>query len=167
MFSTKSGAAKLSLVIVVGLIVLKVVVAVVTGSISILAQATDSFLDLFAVSITVFSIRIAVKPADEEHPFGHGKAENIAAIVQAMLIFTAGGFIIYSAVRRITTGTTIELTQAGIGVMLVSIITSILLSRHLLKVSRAVDSIALQAVAHNIAADVYSAVAVLAGLIAI
>jgi len=143
------------------------VVAVVTGSISILAQAADSFLDLFAVSITVFSIRIAAKPADEEHPFGHGKAENIAAIAQAMLIFTAGGFIIYSAVRRITTGTTIELTQAGIGVMLVSIITSILLSRHLLKVSRAVDSIALQAVAHNIAADVYSAVAVLAGLIAI
>jgi cation diffusion facilitator family transporter len=167
MFSTRSGAARLSLVVVIGLIVLKVVVAVLTGSISILAQAADSFLDLFAIVVTFFAINIATKPADEEHPFGHGKVENIAAIVQAMLIFTAGGLIIYSAVRRIITGATIELTEAGIGVMLVSIIASIFLSRHLLKVSRTVDSVALQATAHNIAADVYSAAAVLAGLIAI
>ncbi len=167
MFSTRSGAARLSLVVVIGLIVLKVVVAVLTGSISILAQAADSFLDLFAIVVTFFAINIATKPADEEHPFGHGKVENIAAIVQAMLIFTAGGLIIYSAVRRIITGATIELTEAGIGVMLVSIIASVFLSRHLLKVSRTVDSVALQATAHNIAADVYSAAAVLAGLIAI
>ncbi|GAH88434.1 unnamed protein product, partial [marine sediment metagenome] len=117
--------------------------------------------------ITFFAVTIAIKPADEEHPFGHGKVENIAAIVQAMLIFTAGGLIIYSAVHRIIAGVTIELTEAGIGVMLVSIIASIFLSRHLLKVSRAVDSIALQANAHNIAADVYSAAAVLAGLLVI
>jgi len=167
MFSTRSGAAKLSLVVVIGLVVLKIVVAAITGSISVLAQAVDSFLDLFAIVVTFFAINIATKPADEEHPFGHGKVENIAAIVQAMLIFTAGGLIIYSAVRRIITGATVELTEAGIGVMLVSIIASIFLSRHLLKVSRTVDSIALQATARNIAADVYSAAAVLAGLIAI
>jgi len=167
MFSTRSGAVKLSLVVVIGLIVLKVVVAVITGSISILAQAVDSFLDLFAIVITFFAVTIATKPADEEHPFGHGKVENIAAIVQAVLIFTAGGLVIYFAVHRIIAGVTIELTEAGIGVMLVSIIASVFLSRHLLKVSRAVDSIALQASAHNIAADVYSAAAVLAGLLVI
>ncbi len=167
MFSTRSGAAKLSLVVVIGLIALKVVVAMLTGSISILAQAMDSFFDLFAVVITFFAVSIAVKPADGEHPFGHGKVENIAAIVQAMLIFAASGFIIYAAVRRIIDGVTIELTEAGIGVMLVSIIASVFLSRHLLKVSRAVDSIALQASARNIAADVYSAAAVLIGLLII
>ncbi len=167
MFSTRGSAAKLSLVIITGLIVLKVVVAVMTGSISILAQAVDSFLDLFAIVITLFAVSIAIKPADEEHPFGHGKVENIAAIVQAMLIFTAGGLIIYSAVRRIIAGVTIELTEAGIGVMLVSIIASVFLSRHLLKVARVVDSIALQASARNVAADVYSAAAVLAGLLVI
>jgi len=167
MFSSQSGAVKLALVVIIGLIALKVVVAVITGSISILAQAVDSFLDLFAVVITFFAVSIATKPADEKHPFGHGKVENIAAIVQAVLIFTAGGLIIYSAVRRIIVGTTVELTEAGIGVMLVSIIVSIFLSRHLLKVSRAVDSIALQANARNIAADVYSAAAVLAGLVAV
>lgn len=167
MFSTQSGAAKLMLIVVIGLIVLKVVVAVITGSISILAQAVDSSLDLFAVVITFFTIRIAAKPADKEHPFGHGKAENIAAIVQAMLIFTAGGLIIYSAIHRIQVEATVELAEAGIGVMLVSMIASIFLSRHLFKVSKAVDSIALQANAHNIAADVYSTAAVLVGLVAV
>ena len=167
MLSTRSGAARLSLAVVIGLVVLKVVVGVITGSISVLAQAADSFLDLFAVAIVFFAISIAIKPADEEHPFGHGKVENIAAIVQAMLIFAAGGLIVYSAVQRIIAGTTVELTEAGIGLMLISIIASVFLSRHLLKVSRTTDSIALQATAHNIAADVYSAAAVLAGLIAI
>ncbi len=167
MFSSQGGAAKLALAVVIGLIALKVAVAVITGSISILAQAVDSFLDLFAIAITFFAVSIAIKPADEEHPFGHGKVENIAAIVQAVLIFIAGGLIIYSAARRIIAGTTVELTEAGMGVMLVSIIASIFLSRHLRKVSRTADSIALQANARNIAADVYSAAAVLAGLAAV
>ena len=167
MFSSRSGAAKLSLAVVIGLILLKVTVAVITGSISIFAQALDSFLDLFAVVITFFAIVIAAKPADEEHPFGHGKAEDIAATVQAVLIFATVGLIIYAAVHRIIVGATVELTEAGIGVMLVSMIVSILLSRHLLKVSQATGSIALEANARNIAADVYSAAGVLAGMVAI
>ena len=167
MFSSQRGAAKLMLIVVIGLIALKVAAAVITGSISILAQAVDSGLDLLAVAITFITINIATKPADKEHPFGHGKAENIAATVQAVLIFTAGGLIIYSAVQRIITGAKVELAEAGIGVMLVSMIASIFLSRHLFKVSQAADSIALQANAHNIAADVYSTAAVLAGLAAV
>ena len=167
MFSTKSGAAKLSLIVIIGLIALKSAVAVITGSISVLAQAVDSFLDLFAVATTFFAISIATKPADGKHPFGHGKVENIAAVVQAVLIFAAGGLIIYSAIRRIMSGTTIELSEAGIGVMLVSILASIFLSRHLMKVSQATDSLALEANARNIAVDVYSAAGVLVGLVAI
>ncbi len=167
MFATKSGAAKISLGAVVGLIAFKVVVGVITGSISVLAQAADSFLDLFAISITFLAVVVATRPADEEHPFGHGKVENIAAVVQAVLIFAAGGLIIYSAISRIITGATLELTEAGIGVMLVSIIVSIFLSRHLLKVAKAADSVAFEANARNIAADIYSAAGVLVGLVVI
>ena len=167
MFSTRTGAVKLSLTVIIGLILLKVGVGIITGSLSILAQAADSFLDMFAVATTFLAIRIATKPADGEHPFGHGKVENIAAIVQALLIFTAGGLIIYSAIQRITTGTTLALPEAGIGVMLVSVIASILLSRHLRRVARATDSIALEANAHNIATDVYSAAAVMIGLLVV
>jgi len=166
-FSSQSGAAKLMLIVVIGLIVLKVVVAIITGSISILAQTVDSSLDLFAVVVTFIAIRIATKPADREHPFGHGKVENIAAIVQAGLIFIAGGLIIYSAVHKIIVGAKVELAEAGMGVMLISMIASVFLSRHLLKVSRATDSVALEANAHNIAADVYSTAAVLAGLVVV
>ena len=167
MFSTRSGAARLSLIVITGLVVLKIVVSAITGSISIIAQSIDSLLDLLAVATTFLAVRIATKPADKEHPFGHGKVENIAAIGQAALIFTAGALIIYSAARRITIGATVELTEIGIGVMAASIIVSIFLSRHLLKVSRATDSVALEANARNITTDIYSAAAVLAGLVAI
>ncbi len=163
----QSYAAKLMLIVVSGLIALKVAVAIITGSISILAQAVDSSLDLLAVVVTFIAIRVATKPADREHPFGHGKVENIAAMVQAGLIFTVGGLIIYSAVHRMIIGATVELAEAGIGVMLVSMIVSIFLSRYLFRVSRAVDSIALEANAQNIAVDVYSTAAVLVGLVVV
>lgn len=165
MFSGRSGAARLSILVVVSLIVLKVVVGIITGSLSVLAQAIDSFLDLFAITITFLAIRVAARPPDEDHPFGHGKAENVAAIIQAALIFLAGGSIIYAAVRRLQTETTLELTEAGIGVMAVSIVASIFLSRYLLRIARREDSLALEANAHNIAADVYSAAAVFIGLL--
>lgn len=167
MFSTRRGAIWLALIVILGLVVLKFIVAFLTGSISIFAQTADSFLDVIAVFIAFFSIRISVKPADEEHPFGHGKIENISAVAQAILIFTAGGLIIYSAINRIISGEAIEFTEAGMAVMVVSITVSILLSRHLLKVSKTTDSLALEAIGHNIAADVYSAAGVLTGLVVI
>ncbi|MDD5338570.1 MAG: cation diffusion facilitator family transporter [Dehalococcoidales bacterium] len=167
MFSGRKGAVRLSVIVVISLIVIKIVVAVITGSLSILAQGIDSFMDLFAVSITFLAIHLSAKPADKEHPFGHGKAENIAAIIQAVLIFFAGGAIIYSAVMRGSDPTELELTEAGIAVMAVSIVASILLFRHLRKVAREEDSMALEANARNIATDVYSASAVLIGLVVV
>ncbi len=164
MFSSKTGAARLALVVIIGLIMLKLAVAAITGSISILAQAADSLLDLFAVLLTFFAVRTAVKPADEEHPFGHGKIEDVAAAVQAVLILAAGGLIVYSAIQRIIVPEALELPDAGIAVMAISIVASSLLARHLHKVARATDSPVLEANAHNISADVYSALGVLAGM---
>ena len=164
MFSTLTGAAKLMLAAVVVLFALKVAVGMLTGSISIWAQAVDSSLDIFAVVITFLTVVFSAKPADREHPFGHGKIENIAAGIQAVLLFIAAASIIYAAIRRIMLGATIEMAEAGIAVMLVSMIVSILLSRHLFRVARATDSVALEANAHNIAADIYSTAGVLVGL---
>jgi cation diffusion facilitator family transporter len=164
MFSTKAGATKLLIGVVVGLIAIKVVVGWLTGSISVLAQAADSLLDLFAAIITFSAIRIAARPADAEHPYGHGKVEDIAAVGQGILIFVAGGLIIYAAIERIIRGSSVELAGAGIAVMAVSIGVSIFLSRHLSRVARRTNSVALEANARNIATDVYSASAVLVGL---
>ena len=164
MFSTPTSAARLLLVTVIGLFGLKVVVGVVTGSISIWAQAVDSSLDIFAVVITFLTVGYSAKPADQEHPFGHGKVEDIAAGIQAVLLFSAASAIIYSAILRIIKGEVIQFTEAGIGVMLVSMVVSILLSRHLFKVARTTGSVALEANANNIRADVYSTAGVMVGL---
>jgi cation diffusion facilitator family transporter len=84
-----------------------------------------------------------------------------------VLIFAAAGTIIYSSVQRIITGAEVEMSEAGIGVMLVSVIASIFLSRHLRKVARATDSLALEASAQNINADIYSAAGVLVAMVLI
>ena len=164
--STRTGAAKLALGVVISLVILKVIVAVISRSISITAQATDSFLDLFSIGITVIAVRMAVTPADEEHPFGHGKMEGISAWIQAFLVLGAGAFIIYSAVQRIINHKVIE-PDTGIAVMAVSIVASFVLSRHLQRVAKATESTAIEASARNISADVYSAAGVLLGLLAV
>jgi cation diffusion facilitator family transporter len=167
MLSTERGTANLLIGVVIGLILLKVIAGLISGSISVFAQAADSFLDLFAGLVTFFAVRIATRPADEEHPFGHGKVEDMAGVVQGVLIFIAAGLIVYSAVSRIINRTPIELPEVGMGAMVVSIVASILLSRHLLKVSRATGSVVLEANARNITADIYSTAAVLVGLIVV
>ncbi len=167
MFHTPTSAAKLMLTTVVGLFALKVAVGVITGSISIWAQAMDSSLDIFAVVVTFLTVGFSAKPADQEHPFGHGKVEDIAAGIQAVLLLGAATGIIYFAILRIMHGEVIQLTEAGIGVMLVSMIASIWLSRHLFRVVRATGSVALEANAHNITSDIYSTAGVMVGLVAV
>jgi len=162
--STRTGAVKLSMVVVICLIILKVVVSIISRSISIYAQAADSLFDIFSIGITLIALNMSVAPADEEHPFGHGKAEGLAAMIQAILVLGAGGFIIYSAIQRIIHSTVIE-PDKGILVMLISIITSLFLSRHLRRVAKATGSTAIDASARNISADVYSAAGVLLGLL--
>jgi cation diffusion facilitator family transporter len=165
MLSDRSGAARLSIVVIIGLIIIKIIAGVISGSLSIFAQAADSFLDLAAVIFTLLAVRAASKPADTKHPFGHGKIENFAAILQAVLIFTVAVSIIFSAFIRIRDHVAIEAPEAGIIVMAISMITSLFLSRFLYKVSKNEDSPALAANAQNIATDVYSAAAVFAGMI--
>jgi cation diffusion facilitator family transporter len=167
MFSTERGAANLLIGVVISLVLLKIITGWISGSISVFAQAADSFLDLFAGLVTFFAVRIATRPADEEHPFGHGKVEDIAGVVQGILIFIAAGLIVYSSVGRIINKTPIEHAEVGMGAMIVSMVASILLSRHLLRVSRATGSVVLEANARNITADIYSTAAVLVGLLVV
>jgi cation diffusion facilitator family transporter len=167
MFSSKKGAAGLLLGAVIALIIIKAIVSWITDSLSVLAQAADSALDLLSGIITLAAVRAAEKQADEEHPYGHGKLEDLAGLFQGILIGVAGILIIYSAVQRIISGAEIRMSEAGIAVMAVSIIASFILSRHLRKVARDTNSTAIEASANNISADIYSALAVLVGLVII
>ncbi|GAG68028.1 unnamed protein product, partial [marine sediment metagenome] len=167
MLATKENAAKLSIASVSLLILLKVVASFITGSISIRADAVHSALDLIAAITTFIGVRISGRPADEQHPFGHGKAENISSTVVAGLIFTAAGIIIYTAVRRLIVEAPLESIGIGIYITAAAIVINILISRYLSKVARATDSPALEADARHLFSDVLSSVAVLAGLIVV
>jgi len=167
MFSSKSGAAALSIASNSLLIILKIVAGIATGSVSILAEAIHSFLDLVAAIIAFIAVRVSDKLPDERHPFGHGKVENVSGVIEASLIFVAAGLIIYEAIRKLITGAEVELLGLGIGVMAISMIVNILVSRKLLKVSRATDSIALEADARHLTTDVWTSAGVLVGLIAV
>jgi cation diffusion facilitator family transporter len=168
-FSVKSKAALTSVVSNTFLILVKVVAGLLTGSISLIAEAIHSSIDLAAAVIAFISVRVSDKPADEQHPFGHGKAENISGVAEAILIFVAAGIIIYEAaqrIQRIITGKPLELPQLdiGLGIMAVSIVVNIVVSRYLLRVSRKTDSLALEADARHLTTDVMTMVGVLVGL---
>jgi cation diffusion facilitator family transporter len=162
---TKVKAAKLSVASNSFLILLKLFAGILTGSISLIAEAIHSLIDLVAAIIAFVSVRVSDRPADEQHPFGHGKAENISGVAEAVLIFVAAGIIVFEAVKRLIVGKTLELVEIGIGIMAVSIVVNILVSRYLLKVSRATDSPALDADARHLTTDVMTMVGVLIGLI--
>ncbi len=167
MFQTRTGAAGLSVLSNTLLILLKVVAGILSGSVSIIAEAIHSGIDLVAAVIAFISLRIAGKPADREHPFGHGKVENVSGTIEAGLIFVAAAFIIYEAIKRIIVGAKIEYVSIGIAVMAVSVVVNILVSRHLLRIARKTDSIALEADARHLTTDVYTSLGVLAGLVVV
>jgi len=165
MFATRKGAAILSITSVSLLIVLKVVASILTGSISIRADAFHSVFDLTGVIIGYIGIRISGKPPDEHHAFGHGKAENIASMIIAGLIFIAAGTIFYEAVNRLMSGQTLEMLTIGIYVTAAVIVINGATSWYALRIARATDSVALEASARDMLADVLSSVAVLVGLL--
>ena len=167
MFRTRTGAAGLSIISNSFLILLKVTAGILSGSISIIAEAIHSGIDLVAAVIAFFSLRLAGRPADREHPFGHGKIENVSGTIEAALIFVAAGFIGYEAVKRIIEEEALQFLTLGIVVMAVSVVVNVIVSRHLLRVARATDSIALEADARHLTADIYTSLGVLVALVVV
>ncbi len=165
MLTTKENVAKLSILSISLLIAMKVFASIITGSISIRADAFHSLIDLSGAVIGYISIRISGKPPDERHAFGHGKAENIAGVAIAGLIFVAAGTIVYEAINRLITGGAIEMVTLGISITAAAIVINIIISRLALRVARSTDSLALEATARDMLADVFSSCAVLIGLI--
>jgi cation diffusion facilitator family transporter len=163
--ATKEGAARLAIVAVSLLIAMKVAASIVTGSIAIRADAVHSVIDLFGVIIGYTAIRISRRPADTGHPFGHGKAENIAGVVIPILIFIAAAIIAYQAVTRLISGGVVAMVPLGIYVTAAAIVINLLVSWYSLRVARATDSLALEATARDLLADVFSSAAVLVGLV--
>jgi cation diffusion facilitator family transporter len=154
-----------SVVIGVTLVVGKLVVGLLTGSLGILSEAAHSAMDLAASSFTLLAVRTARKPADVEHPYGHGRAENLAAFGEGVILLVTAAGIAFEAVRRLQTGGG-NVNPAWYAFALLVVTLGIEAGRAavLRSVGRAADSAALQADATDRLSDVLASVGVLAGL---
>lgn len=149
------------------LIIMKLTVGLMIGSVSVISEAIHSSIDLAASFIAYFSIKESIKESDEEHNFGHAKIESVSAFVEALLILLAGVLIIIEAVKKITSQHIIESINIGIIVMLISSAVNFFISRLLLSIARKQNSIALEADAYHLLTDVYTSAGVMAGLLLI
>jgi cation diffusion facilitator family transporter len=162
----KNRVAGVSVVAAIFLTGIKLVVGILTGSLGILSEAMHSALDLVAAAITWIAVRVSDKPADEDHQFGHGKIENLSALVETLLLLITCVWIIYEAINRLSTGNThIEVNVWSYIVVITAIIIDITRSRALMKVAKKYNSQALEADALHFSTDVWSLLVVLGGLI--
>ena len=161
----KVNVARLSILSNSLLIIMKLAVGIISGSVSIISEAIHSSMDLIAAIIAFFSVRVSDNPPDSRHPYGHGKIENISGVIEAILIFIAAGWIIVEALKKLL-GEKIELESVALGsvVMIISALVNTFVSRRLYKVARETHSVALEADALHLKTDVYTSLGVALGL---
>jgi len=148
------------------LAVMKLIVGLMSGSLGVLSGAVDSFMDLAATTVTFFAVRAAERPADDDHPYGHGKYESVAAFVECGFLMAAAGWIALEGVKRLVSGDVhVEPSWLAIGVIIVSIVVDFWRSRALRRTAAATGSHAIEADALNFTGDMVNSGVVLVGLV--
>lgn len=161
----KAMVALVSVGAAIFLTTLKLVVGLLSGSLGILAEAAHSGLDLVAALMTLFAVRVADRPADITHTYGHAKVENLSALAEAGLLLLTAVWVIYEALNRLLTGQGhLDVTVWAFAVMAVSIAVDVTRSRALLRVARRLGSQALEADALHFGTDIWSSAVVIFGL---
>lgn len=161
----KLGAALLSVVSAVLLTGLKIAVGLWSGSLGILAEAAHSGLDLLAALVTYFAVSVASKPADHNHLYGHGKVENLSALVETLLLLGTCAWIVFEAVKRLFfKEVEVQSSLWTFLVMGISIVVDIHRSRKLYAAARQYRSQALEADALHFSTDIWSSAVVILGL---
>jgi len=164
----KSNAAMSSVIAAVGLTTFKVIVGVMTGSLGILAEAAHSGLDLVAALVTFLAVRASGKPADREHTYGHGKIENLSALIETLLLLGTCVWIIYEAIQRLFFKTVeVDVSLWAFVVMAASIVIDYSRSRILYQAARKHKSQALEADALHFSTDIWSSSVVIIGLVGV
>jgi cation diffusion facilitator family transporter len=166
MKNEKSKVALSSMIAAVFLTGFKLIIGILTGSLGILSEALHSALDLVAAAITWVAVQLSDKPADRDHHFGHGKIENLSALIETVLLLITCIWIIYEAIHRLATGKShIEVTIWSYIVVVFSIAVDYTRSRALKRVAEKYKSQALEADALHFSTDIWSSSVVLIGLI--
>jgi cation diffusion facilitator family transporter len=161
----KKRAALLSVASALALVSLKTFLVIRTDSLGVLSEALHSGLDLVAAIITFLSVRVSDEPADERHPYGHGKFENFSAFVETGLLLLTALYIIYEAFSRLFFRSVhIEPSITAIGILLCALGIDLTRARALSRVARKFSSEALEADALHFSTDVWSTIVVIAGV---
>ncbi len=164
----KKFAAGLSICSNALIIVLKLVAGYLSGSISIISEAIHSLSDMLASVITFFSVVRSSEPADKNHPFGHGRYEDMSGFIEGLLIIFASIYIFIEAGKKIFVSHNFEFEPLiGIYVMLFAVVANFFVSSYLLKIAKKSNSISLLADAEHLKTDIYSSFGVLVGLMLI
>ncbi|MBA5711885.1 cation transporter [Bacillus velezensis] len=148
-------------------VMLKIVVGIITGSVAILSEAIHSFLDLIAAFIAFISVRISKKPADTGHPYGHGKVENLSGTIETILIFAAGIWMIYECIQKLVNPAPVHLPVLGIVVMLAGALINLIVSKFVKREAEKVNSVAMKSNALHLLTDVYTSLGVAASLLVV
>ena len=160
--------ARLSVITATTLAILKLFAVVVTGSLSIAAALADSVMDIVASSVNYFAVRLAGKAADDNHSYGHGKAEGIAGLAQGLIIAFLGLFLLIEGGHRLTSSHgELDHTTFGIVVMAISLVASAWIAWLLLRTAKRTGSVTLQADAAHYASDIWMNLGVLGALVAV
>ncbi len=160
-----SLAAWTATVVATLLLVVKLAAWWVTGSVSLLASLIDSMLDIAASLVNLVVLRYALQPADQEHSFGHGKAESLAALAQAMFISGSAMFLILNGIDRFFRPHDLQSPQYGVYVSLFSILVTFSLVRFQKYVVRKTGSQAIEADSLHYQSDLYMNAAIMVALI--
>src|SRR5712692_8642253 len=162
----KQAVALSSLIAAALLTTMKLLVGFLTGSLGILSEGAHSGLDFVSAAVTYFSVRLADKPADSSHPFGHGKIEHLSALIETGLLLVTCAWIILEAARRLFFRQVhVEPSVWAFGALFISVTVDSFRSRALFRVARKYNSQALEADALHFSTDVYSTSVVILGLI--
>ncbi|WP_321389179.1 cation diffusion facilitator family transporter [Emcibacter sp.] len=158
-------AAAASLFVAVCLILIKSWAWYLSGSVALLGSLIDSFMDMLASAMNFMAVRFAITPADDEHRFGHGKAEAIAGLMQAMVITLSALLLLVEAVKHLITPQPVQQTTIGMAVIIVSILLTLALVSYQKYVVRKTSSVAISADSLHYAGDLLLNLAVLAALV--
>ncbi|HXH22648.1 MAG TPA: cation diffusion facilitator family transporter [Dehalococcoidia bacterium] len=159
-----SRAAVVSFLANSGLMALKLAAGIITGSVAVLSDGIDSAQDVIASAIAFLSVRFAMRPPDLSHPYGHGRAETLAAMIQSLLIGLGGVYITYRAITRIADPPASIGVDLGVGAMVITALVNLVVVRYVSYAARVTGSPAIESDARHLWTNVVQAAAILAGL---
>lgn len=160
----KQKVARLSIISNTLLVVLKLVVGIYTGAVSIVSEAAHSAVDLVASMVAFYAVKTSSKPPDDNHDYGHGKIENLSGAIEAVLIMLAAAWIVYEAYEKFKLAHAPSFVEYGIMIMVFSVAINYWVSGRLMAVARKTESHALEADALHLRADIWTSIGVLVGL---